>query len=93
MESKIIKKWIAFIEADLSAAKVLYQNAIKKKKVAWHSWMLIIWHCHQVAEKSLKMVIISIISKGKELLRIHDLPRLLDQAEIKNFPLEWKEKL
>ena len=76
MSKEILKKWFAFAQADLDAAKRLFQSP---KPTSW-TYLLTLWHCHQTIEKGLKMVI---ISKGKELLKIHDLPRLSKLAELK----------
>jgi HEPN domain-containing protein len=84
------KKWLPFIQADLQAAQTLYKSASHKKSPAWHHWALIIWHCHQVVEKSLKMII---IAKDIELLKIHDLIRLVDMADIDDLQAEWNTML
>lgn len=72
---EILKKWILFAEADLDAAKRLFQSP---KPTQW-TYLLILWHCHQAVEKGLKMVV---VKKEKELLKIHDLLRLAKIAEI-----------
>lgn len=76
MSEEILKKWIDFAKADLDAAKRLFQSP---KPTSW-TYLLTLWHCHQVIEKALKIVI---ISKGKELLKIHDLQRLGELSEVK----------
>ena len=86
----IAKNWLNYIEADLKAATILYQSTTKTQKVNWHTWILIIWHCHQVVEKSLKMIT---THQEKELLKIHDLVRLLDYTEITKLPEKWKNIL
>lgn len=86
----IAKNWLNYIEADLEAATILYQSTLKNKKTNWRLWTLIIWHCQQAVEKSLKMII---TGQNKELLKIHDLIRLRDYADIKNFPEKWKNEL
>lgn len=85
---KILEKWANFIEADLTAAKDLYTAASKKKKPSQYNWMLVIWHTHQAVEKTLKMLI---IYKGKEIHKIHDLPKLLNDTGINNLPEEWEK--
>ena len=85
--SNIYKKWLQYAEADLEVAQMIYRSAIRKKQVNWPVYMLIIWHCQQVVEKMLKMVI---LLKGKELPYIHDLPRLLAISEIEDFPPEFE---
>lgn len=75
-KEKILEQWINYAKADLDAAKRLLDS---KKPTRW-TYLLALWHCHQAIEKILKMVI---IKKDKELLRIHDLPRLLQIAELK----------
>lgn len=72
----ILKKWIDYAQADLDAAQRLFQSP---KPTDW-TYLLVLWHCHQTIEKMLKMLI---IKKGKELLKIHDLPRLAKLSEIK----------
>lgn len=71
----ILQKWILFAQSDLDAAKRLFHSP---KPTQW-TYLLTLWHCHQTIEKALKMII---IKKKKELLKIHDLPRLLALAEI-----------
>ncbi len=70
MKTEKIKKWLPYIEADLEMAEL---GLIDKKVNKW-TLLSVIWHCHQVAEKSLKMYI---IASGKELVPVHDLPRLI----------------
>jgi HEPN domain-containing protein len=77
MNNEIVKKWLPYIEADLDIAKI---SLTKQKSNHW-TYLLIIWHCHQAVEKSLKMYT---IAKNKELLPIHDLIRLIKHAEIDN---------
>ncbi len=72
---EILKKWILFAEADLDAARRLFHSP---KPTQW-TYLLILWHCHQVIEKALKMIV---IKKGKELIKIHDLPKLAKISEI-----------
>ncbi len=74
MNKEIFKKWIIFVNADLDAAERLFNSP---KPNQW-TYVLILWHCHQTVEKMLKM---AAISKGRELLTVHDLPRLYKQAE------------
>ncbi|MEK9165528.1 MAG: HEPN domain-containing protein [Patescibacteria group bacterium] len=88
--NKIYKKWVPYIKRDLRAAGTLYKSSIHSKSNSWHDWTLVIWHCHQVVEKSLKMII---VAKDFELLKIHDLPRLLELANLTGIPLKWKETL
>ena len=83
------KKWLPYIERDLRVAQKLYRDALQDKSTNWYDWMFIIWNCHQVAEKSLKMII---IAKDIELPYIHDLGRLYEIADIE-FAMEWKKIL
>jgi len=76
MKEDKIKKWMPYIEADLSMAEI----GLKNRKSNMWTYLSVIWHCHQVVEKSLKMYI---ISQGQELLPVHDLPRLLKYTELK----------
>lgn len=71
----ILQKWILFAQSDLDAAKRLFHSP---KPTQW-TYLLTLWHCHQTIEKALKMIV---IKKEKELLKIHDLPRLIVLAEI-----------
>lgn len=73
---EILKKWILFAEADLDVAKRLFKSP---KPTQW-TFLLILWHCHQVIEKGLKMII---IKQGKEITKTHDLERLSEITEIK----------
>lgn len=79
---EILKKWILFAKADLDAAKRLFKSP---KPTQW-TYLLVLWHCHQTIEKALKMVM---IKKGKELVKIHDLPKLSEMAKI-IFSEDWK---
>jgi len=72
---EILKKWILFAKSDLDAARRLFQSP---KPTQW-TYLLVLWHCHQTIEKALKMII---IKRGKELIKIHDLPRLAKTSEI-----------
>jgi len=72
----ILKKWILHAQADLDVAKRLFNSP---RPTSW-TYLLTLWHCHQTIEKMLKMIM---IKKGKELLKIHDLPRLAELSEIK----------
>ncbi len=67
----ISKSWIQFAESDLDAAKRLFQSS---RPTRW-TFLLVLWHCHQAVEKCLKAVL---IKQGKEILKIHDLPRLAE---------------
>jgi hypothetical protein len=53
------KKWLPYIERDLRVAQKLYRSTLRDKSNNWYDWMFIIWNCHQVTEKSLKMIIIA----------------------------------
>ena len=79
-----VKKWILFAEADLSAAEYLY----KKPNANQWTYLLVVWHAHQAIEKILKALI---IKKGKELLYIHDLPKLTKLAEINMLSSQQKD--
>lgn len=78
----ISKSWIQFALSDLDAAKRLFQSP---RPTRW-TYLLVLWHCHQATEKTLKAVL---LEKGKDLLKIHDLPRLAQLAEI---PLSTQDK-
>ena len=84
--SEFIKSWIQYANADLDVAKRLFNSPRPNK---W-TYILILWHSHQVIEKMLKMIA---LNNKKELLKIHDLPRLYEQAEIKDFPEEYEKIL
>jgi len=81
MKKELLKKWILYAKSDLDAARRLFESP---KPNSW-TYLLILWHCHQAIEKILKMII---VKKDKELLKIHDLPRLLKQAAIDNISKE-----
>lgn len=70
---EIVKRWLQFANADLDMAKRAFRS---HNPNSW-TFLLILWHCHQVAEKLLKAII---ISKGKNLVTIHDLPELFKKA-------------
>ena len=76
MSKQILKNWILFAKSDLDAAKRLFDSS---KPTQW-TYLLTLYHCQQAIEKILKMLI---IKKGKELLKIHDLLRLIELSEIK----------
>ncbi|MFC1613493.1 HEPN domain-containing protein [Patescibacteria group bacterium] len=80
---KILEQWIDYAKADLDAAKRLLDS---KKPTRW-TYLLALWHCHQAIEKILKMVI---IKKDNELLKIHDLMRLAELAEIEFSEQDFK---
>jgi len=67
---EVIRKWFKFAESDLEAAEYLFHNPRANQ---W-TFLLVVWHCHQAIEKILKAML---IQQSKELLHIHDLPRLL----------------
>ncbi|MBU4331733.1 HEPN domain-containing protein [Patescibacteria group bacterium] len=71
----ILKKWIEYAGADLDVAQRLFKSP---RPTRW-TYLLMFWHCHQVVEKMIKMVV---VKKGKELLKIHDLPRLHQLADV-----------
>ncbi|MDP2951437.1 MAG: HEPN domain-containing protein [bacterium] len=83
MLEKILEKWIDFAAADLDVAKRLFKSP---KPTSW-TYLLALWHCHQCIEKMLKMLA---IKQGKELLKIHDLSRLVELANI-TFTSEMKQ--
>jgi len=68
---------LLYIEADLNLAEA----GLKGKRANKWTYLLIIWHCQQAVEKSLKMYS---IENGKELLLTHDLPRLLRYSDLKD---------
>lgn len=78
----ILKQWIQYAHADFDAAERLFHTP---RPTRW-TYLFVLWHCHQTIEKGLKMVI---IKREKELLKIHDLPRLAELAEL---PLTKKEQ-
>lgn len=71
----ITKKWLDFAKADLDAAIRLFKSP---KPTKW-TYLLILWHCHQNIEKAFKAVM---IEKGIEILKIHDLLRLMVLSKI-----------
>jgi HEPN domain-containing protein len=75
MNKEIIEKWLEYALADLDVAKRLF---VSKKPTQW-TYLLILRHCHQAIEKTLKMVG---IKHNKEIPKIHDLPRLVHLFEI-----------
>jgi HEPN domain-containing protein len=70
-----VKNWLPYIKADLVAAEILLND---KRKNRWTN-IIILWHCQQAIEKSFKAII---AAKGKELLKIHDLAKLSELAEL-----------
>lgn len=77
MTKQILKTWMLFAKSDLDAAKRLFNSPRPNR---W-TYLLTLWHCHQAIEKMLKMIM---LEKGKELIKTHDLPRLLKLSEIDN---------
>lgn len=75
-KDEILKKWIQYAQSDLDAAKRLFAS---KRPTHW-TYLLVLWHCQQSIEKTIKMVI---LKRNKEILKIHDLPRLSQLAELK----------
>lgn len=67
--SKAYKDWLQKAENDLKAAKGIYGYYEKPPTDT------ICYHCHQVAEKSLKAYL---FFKGKKFQKIHDLIALLN---------------
>ena len=82
---EILKNWLLFAKSDLDAANRLFNSP---RPTQW-TYLLTLWHCHQVIEKTLKMII---IKKNKELLKIHDLTKLSKISEI-NLSKEQKQLL
>lgn len=76
IDEQLLKQWILYAQSDLDAAKKLFDA---KNPTRW-TYLLVLWHCQQAIEKSLKMLI---IKGGKELLKIHDLIRLAELTEKK----------
>lgn len=72
---EILKKWEIFAKADLDVAQRLFDSP----KPTHRTYLLVLWHCHQAIEKMLKRII---IAKEKELLKIHDLLKLVNLSEI-----------
>lgn len=83
MTNEILNKWFDFAQADLDAAQRLFKSP---KPTSW-TYLLALWHCHQSIEKILKMLL---LDKNKELLKIHDLPRLAYIAELENLSAKNK---
>ena len=85
---KILKKWTLCAKADLDAAKRLFNSP---RPTSW-TYLLVLWHCHQVIEKMLKMLI---IKRGKELVKIHGLLRLVELSgvSLSDENLEFVKKL
>ncbi len=77
INKQLLKQWLLYAQSDLDAAKRLFGT---EKPTQW-TYLLVLWHCQQAIEKTLKMII---IKKGKELIKIHDLIRLAELTE-KNF--------
>ena len=71
----ISNKWLQYAHADLDAAERLFST---QRPTQW-TYLLVLWHCHQAVEKGLEMVI---VKQGKDLLRIHDLPRLMELTAV-----------
>lgn len=69
------KKWLPFVKADLETARVMLRQ---KNRNRWTN-ILILFHCQQAIEKLFKAII---VEKGKELLKIHDLGRLREMADV-----------
>lgn len=69
------KKWIEFAQRDIDAADVLF----REEKKMGHLYDIVIFHCHQAIEKFLKAVM---NERGHEMLKIHDLVRLLHISEV-----------
>lgn len=80
----ITKKWFDYAKADLEAAEIL----MKHPKSSW-SYQLAVLHCHQAIEKLLKTVI---VSKGKEVYKIHDIVKLAETSKLE-LPPESQEYL
>ena len=70
-----VKNWIPYINADLNAAKILLSE---KGRNRWTN-IIILWHCQQAIEKTFKMII---VAKEKELIKIHDLAKLKEIADV-----------
>lgn len=76
--SPISKQWILYATSDLDAAQRLFSSP---RPTQW-TYLLVLWHCHQAIEKILKAII---VGQGKDLLKIHDLPRLAQLTGISFF--------
>lgn len=69
------KKWLPYAKADIELAKI---SISQKNKTRWTN-LLTLWHCQQAIEKLLKAIM---VEKGKEIVKIHDLGRLQELAEV-----------
>lgn len=72
---EITKKWFNYANADIDVAKIALTSP---KSTKW-TYLLIIWHCHQAIEKALKAIM---IEKDFEIIKIHDLQRLMELSKI-----------
>lgn len=79
---EITKKWLKFAKGDLEGAETL----LKSRKTDY-GYQLSVLHCHQAIEKILKA---TIIEKGKEIKKIHDLITLLEDSKI-DLPKDFEE--
>lgn len=73
--NRISKQWYQYAHADLDAAQRLFHTP---RPTRW-THLLVLWHCHQAIEKTLKAVM---VQQNKEILKIHDLPRLAQLTEL-----------
>ncbi len=68
---KIYQKWVNFAKEDLKDTQILFEKK---------SYKNCIYHCHQAIEKILKGII---VAKGKKIRKVHDLPDLLKESEVR----------
>lgn len=71
----VTKKWLPFVQADMETAKVMLRQRNRNR---WNN-ILILFHCQQAIEKLFKAII---VEKGEELLKIHNLRRLREIADV-----------
>ncbi len=78
----ITKRWIEFAKEDLKAAEALIVAPASLR-----SYQLSVLHCHQGVEKILKA---ALVEHGEEVLKIHDLLRLMVLTKIV-FTKKWDD--
>ncbi len=66
----ITKKWLEFVDGDQKAAWVQFEYGEKRG----NSYQIAIFHSHQAVEKMLNAIF---GEQGKEIIKIHNLVRLL----------------
>lgn len=69
------EKWVEFARADLIAAQLQFTHGEQRG----HAYQIAVFHCHQAIEKMIKA---SLNEQGKEVIRTHDLVRLLELSAL-----------